>query len=62
VRRHPGPNWGVYPGLTSFKGNVASFALLVTAFPLSGNDDAKKLGTVGEKIVTVWGVGYRFVA
>jgi DNA-binding response OmpR family regulator len=22
----------------------------------------KKLGTVGEKIVTVWGVGYRFVA
>ena len=21
----------------------------------------KKLGTVGEKIVTVWGVGYRFV-
>jgi DNA-binding response OmpR family regulator len=21
----------------------------------------KKLGTLGEKIVTVWGVGYRFV-
>jgi hypothetical protein len=36
-------------------------AIVHTQYGPPGVLQFKKLGTVGEKIVTVWGVGYRFV-